>query len=330
MDTWRSILGCFFEGSEEVVVLQGEFLGFCLVTHAGVGIERGGTEEGVELLEHLTALEEDGCHAIGLLLTGRGVVIDYLLDDEGEGAPRFADAHAVLGQLGEDMLMKERDVLCLGLYILGGLDGMEISVDEYLSLVEVALVEWAVLRDRFLSGRHFLKPLGMDSRDGYAHTTHIHHKPSVAVDTDDIALEASQFASGDTQEDAVASVVVEGMKEEAYAVGVGRVDTHKGLHLGIRDDGNLSRAAVLAEVGLRKLLLEVGLCVGRLALDEDEAAHGGCFLVLHLMMTSTAVVADGFMDEEALAVSCQLCLITTCFGVVNEEVGPWTFLGLMV
>ena len=48
--------------------------------------------------------------------------------------------------------MKERDVLCLGLYILGGLDGMKISVDEYLSLVEVALVEWAVLRDRFLSG----------------------------------------------------------------------------------------------------------------------------------------------------------------------------------
>ena len=36
------------------------------------------------------------------------------------------------------------------------------------------------------------------------------------------------------------------------------------------------------------------------------------------------------MDEEALTVSCQLCLITTCFGVVNEEVGPWTFLGLMV
>ena len=138
--------------SEEVVVLQGEFLGFCLVTHAGVGIERGGAEKGIELLEHLTALEEDGCQTIGLLLTGRGVVIDYLLDDEGEGAPCFADAHAVLGQLGEDMLMKERDVLCLGLYILGGLDGMEISVDEYLSLVEVALVEWAMLRDRFLSG----------------------------------------------------------------------------------------------------------------------------------------------------------------------------------
>ena len=132
-------------GSEEVVVLQGEFLGFCLVTHAGVGIERGGTEEGVELQEHLTALEENGCQAIGLLLTGRGVVIDYLLDDEGEGAPCFADAHAVLGQLSEYMLMKERDALCLGLYILGGLDGMEISVDEYLSLVEVALVEGAVL-----------------------------------------------------------------------------------------------------------------------------------------------------------------------------------------
>ena len=226
--------------------------------------------------------------------------------------------------------MKERDVLCLGLYILGGLDGMEISVDEYLTLVEVALVEGAVLRDWFMSGCHFLKPLGMDSRDGYAHTTYIHHKPSVAVDTDDIALEASQFASGDTQEDAVAGVVVEGMKKEAYAAGVGRVDAHEGLHLDIRDDGNLSRAAVLAEVGLRKLLLEVGLCVGRLTLDEDEAAHGGCFLVLHLMMTSTAVVADGLMDEEALAVPCQLCLITTCFGVVNEEVGPWTFLGLMV
>ena len=131
--------------SEEVVVLQGEFLGFCLVTHAGVGIERGGTEEGVELLEHLTALEEDGSHAIGLLLTGRGVVIDYLLDNEGEGAPCFADAHAVLGQFGEYMLMKERDVLCLGLYILGGLDRMEISVDEYLTLVEVALVEGAML-----------------------------------------------------------------------------------------------------------------------------------------------------------------------------------------
>ena len=317
-------------GSEEVVVLQGEFLGFCLVTHAGVGIERGGAEEGVELLEHLTALEEDGCQTIGLLLTGRGVVIDYLLDDEGEGAPCFIDAHAVLGQFGENMLMKERDVLCLGLYILSGLDGMEVSVDEYLTLVEVALVEGAVLRDWFLGGCHFLKPLGMDSRDGYAHTTHIHHKSPVAVDTDDIALEASQFACGDTQEDAVAGIVVEGMKEEAYAAGVGRVDAHEGLHLGVGDDGNLSRAAVLAEVGLRELLLEVGLCVGRLALDEDEAAHGGCFLMLHLMMTCTAVVADGLVDEEALAVPCQLCLITTCFGVVNEEVGPWTFLGLMI
>ena len=124
-----------------MVVLQGEFLGFYLVTHAGVGIERRGAEEGVELLEHLTTLEEDGCQTIGLLLTGRGVVIDYLLDDEGEGAPYFTDAHAVLGQLSEYMLMKERDVLCLGLYILGGLDGMKISVDEYLSLVEVAQVE---------------------------------------------------------------------------------------------------------------------------------------------------------------------------------------------
>lgn len=132
-------------GSEEVVVLQGEFLGFCLVTHAGVGIELGGDEEGAELVEHLTPLEEDGCQAIGLLLTGRGVVIDYLLDDEGEGAPCFADAHAVLGQFGEYMLMKEGDVLCLGLYILGGLDGMKISVDEYLTLMEVALVEGAVL-----------------------------------------------------------------------------------------------------------------------------------------------------------------------------------------
>lgn len=139
-------------GSEEVVILQGEFLGFYLVTHAGVGIERGGAEEDVELLEHLTALEEDGCQTIGLLLTGRGVIIDYLLDDEGEGAPCFADAHAVLSQLSENMLMKERDVFCLGLYILGGPDGMKISVDEYLSLVEVALIEWAVLRDKFLSG----------------------------------------------------------------------------------------------------------------------------------------------------------------------------------
>ena len=59
--------------------------------------------------------------------------------------------------------MKERDVLCLGSYILGGLDGMKISVDEYLSLVEVAPVEWAMLRDRFLGGCHFLKPLGMNS-----------------------------------------------------------------------------------------------------------------------------------------------------------------------
>ena len=139
------ILDAFLRGSEEVVVLQGEFLGFCLVTHAGVGIEQGGAEEGVELVEHLTTLEEDGCQTIGLLLTGRGVVIGYLLDDEGEGAPCFADAHAVLGQFGEYMLMKERDVLCLGLYFLGGLDGMEISVDEYLTLVEVALVEGAVL-----------------------------------------------------------------------------------------------------------------------------------------------------------------------------------------
>ena len=57
----------------------------------------------------------------------------------------------------------------------------------------------------------------MDSRDGYAHTAHIHHKPSVAVDTDDIALETSQFACGDTQEDAVAGVIVEGLEEEAYA-----------------------------------------------------------------------------------------------------------------
>ena len=65
-------------GSEEVVILQGEFLGFYLVTHAGVGIKRGGAEEGVELLEHLTALEEDGCQTIGLLLTDRGVIIDYL------------------------------------------------------------------------------------------------------------------------------------------------------------------------------------------------------------------------------------------------------------
>ena len=95
---------------------------------------------------------------------------------------------------------------------------MEIAIDEHLLFVKVALIEHIAV-DSGLGGFHFFESLGMDSGYGYAHASYLHDELAVAVDADDISGHISHVASGDTEQDAVASIIMEWMKEKADALG---------------------------------------------------------------------------------------------------------------
>lgn len=71
----------------------------------------------------------------------------------------------------------------------------------------------------------------MNTADGYAHSANIHYKTAVSVDADDIAFQSCQFATGDTEQDAVAGIVMEWFEQETNTLWFCLIDTHKGAHL---------------------------------------------------------------------------------------------------
>ena len=147
-----------------------------------------------------------------------GVVVANFFDDELECAPCFVNLHAVVSHLFEHILAEIFYILCLCWHILDGFDWMEVAVDEHLLFVEIALIE-RVAVDSSCRWFHFFESLGMDSRYGYAHASNLHNELAVAVDADDVSGHVCHVACGDAEQNAVASVVVEGVKEEAYAFG---------------------------------------------------------------------------------------------------------------
>ena len=199
------------EGGEELLIVR-------LEADAGGFVEVGSVDEALEFLQHLGSHTEDWS-AEGVFVVGNGgVVVADFFDNELQGAPRFVYLHAVVSHLVEDILAEIFYIICLRIYLLGGFDWMEIAIDKHLLFVEVALIEHIAV-DSGLGGFHFFKSLGMDSGYGYAHASYLHDELAVAVDADDISGHISHVASGDTEQDAVASIIMEWMKEEADAFG---------------------------------------------------------------------------------------------------------------
>lgn len=113
---------------------------------------------------------------------------------------------------------------------------------------------------------------------------------------------------------------MEGLEEEAYALGLCGVDAHEGSHLGIGDLGYLACATVFAEVDADEVLCEVGLQGLGVALEKDQAADGGGLAVLHAVLVFLLVVADGLVHEIGHVVGLKLALHALHFAVVEEEV----------
>ena len=113
---------------------------------------------------------------------------------------------------------------------------------------------------------------------------------------------------------------MEGLEEEAYALGLCGVDAHEGTHLGIWDLGYLACATVFAEVDADEMLCEVGLQGLGVALEEDQAANGGGLAVLHAVLVFLLVVVDGLVHEIGHVVGLELALHALHLAVVEEEV----------
>ena len=188
-------------------------------------------DDAPQFAHHLAALLHDGVEVVFELLDEGGVVVAYLFDDEGEGAPCLVDAHAAGCHLGGDVAAQVIDVFGLGLDFLCGSDGVEIAVDEGLALMQVALIEDVLVCDHVVAWLHFFKLLGVHACYGCAHAAYVHDKAAVAVDADDVAFESGKVACGDAELDVVARIIMEGVKEEADALWRDLADAHEGLHL---------------------------------------------------------------------------------------------------
>ena len=310
--------------SEEVFVFCHEFLQLVFIPAFGIAVDTRTGDELFHLLEHLGALLHDGGEIVPLLLNEGGIIVADLFDDEGEDAPGLVDVHAAGGHLREDVVVKVGDVLGLCLHFLCGLHGMEITVDEGLTLMQVALVEDVLVAEHVLIGLHFLELLGMHTCYGYADAAHTHHQTAVAVYADDVAFESCQLAGGDAKQDAVAGIVMEGVEEEADALGRGFADAHERLHLRVGYLGISACAAALAEMVVGETLVQIGSQEGCAPLKEDKTADGGGLLVEHFPVARPLVIAHGLVYEMGDAVLFQPLFYREYFAVMDKEIGPRT------
>ncbi len=321
----RILLWCWFARWRAGLLKEISVVGEELLEKGGVTVTlfflRGGGDEAVELVDHFWAAVGYWSKGDAVLVEVGGVIVGDLFDDEGEGGPCLGTLHAVVWLLVLDVAEEVEDVVGLGGYVFWGGDGVEVAVEEGLTLVEVALVEGGGIGGGG-GGRYFFEVLGVDAWDGYAHASYVHDEATVAVYADDVALKACELSCGDAEEDAVAGVIVEGLEEEAYALGLCGVDAHEGTHLGIGDLGYLACATVFAEVDADEALCEVGLQGLGVALEEDQAADGGGLAVLHAVLVFLFVVADGLVHEIGHVVGLELALHALHFAVVEEEVWP--------
>ena len=95
---------------------------------------------------------------------------------------------------------------------------MEIAVYQHLPLLQVALVEDILMGDCSLALLHFLKVLSMNTADCYTHSTDVHHQAAVSVYANDVAFQTSHLTCGDTEENAVASIIMVRVKQETDAL----------------------------------------------------------------------------------------------------------------
>lgn len=199
------------EGGEELLIVG-------LETDVGGVVEVWGIDEAFQFLQHLGShIKDRSADGVGVIGEG-GIVVANFFDDELECAPCFVNLHTAVSHLVENILAEIFYILCLCRHILGGFDRMKVAVDEHLLFVEIALIERVAI-DSCCGRFHFFESFGMDSRYGYAHASNLHNELAVAVDTDDISGQVCHVACGDAEQNAVASVVMEGVKEEAYAFG---------------------------------------------------------------------------------------------------------------
>ena len=101
----------------------------------------------------------------------------------------------------------------------------------------------------------------MHTGDGHAHAAHIHYEAAVAVDADDVALNAGKETGGDTELDVAGSIVFEGMEQETDTIGRGVEHAHEGLHNAVGNDGWQTGAAILHKMmcgeGIGEVLLQM-------------------------------------------------------------------------
>lgn len=169
-------------------------------------------------LEYLASFTHDGVEVFLKLFYEWRIIVANLLNDEGIDVPCVIEGDSVVCHLIQGVLSQIVDVFCLQRYFFVVFHRMEIAVYQYLPLLQIALVEDFLVGKMGLILLHFLKMLGMNTADGYAQSTYVHHQAAVSVDADDVSsFQSSHLTRGNTEEDAIASIIMVRVKQETDA-----------------------------------------------------------------------------------------------------------------
>lgn len=169
----------------------------------------------------------------------------------------------------------------------------------------------------------------MDATDGDGVAAELHDELAVAVNTDDIALQASEHAGQDAELDVVIGKLHERLAQEGDVLGMGAGDLHEGAHHLVGNDGGATGTAVVDQMIQGISVAQEQLQLSGLALKEDEAADCGNLLLHNAFATLLLLAPDGVMDETLVGrrwilfvVGSHLRLERIHLLVVNEKVAP--------
>lgn len=169
---------------------------------------------------------------------------------------------------------------------------------------------------------HHLKFLAVYARYRHAHATYVHDEMTVAVNTNDVALDAGKQAGGEAQTDVAAGVIFERVKKETDALGRGRHHAHERLHNAVCDDGGPMGAAVVYKMITGKCGVKILLQFRGLTLQEDEAADSGFFYRADAAGLLVAPVKHCLVNEISHIIVFESVGKCGHFGMMDEKVAP--------